>query len=60
MRNGVAENKIEQMTNMTSENTAGDNVHLFMLARQVDSSYSAQYFIWSFGVRLIFFIAGTT
>jgi hypothetical protein len=41
---GVVANKIEQLMNLTSENTAGDNVHLLMLARQVDSNYGAQYF----------------
>jgi ABC-type lipoprotein export system ATPase subunit len=41
---GVVANTIEQLTNLMPENTVGDNVHLFMLAKQVDSKYGAQDF----------------
>jgi len=43
--NGVVENKTEQLTKLASANTAGDNMHLFVLVRQVDISYGAQYFV---------------
>ena len=52
--NGVVENKTEQLTKLTSANTAGDYVHLSMLARQADISYGAQYFVWRVGVRMIY------
>jgi hypothetical protein len=51
---GVVENKTEQLTKMTSANTAGDYVRLFVLARQADISYCAQYFVWRVGVRMIY------
>ena len=52
--NGVVENKTEQLTKLASANTAGDNMHLFVLVRQVDISYGAQYFVWRVSVRMIY------